>query len=378
MTKKSEFAHLTGRQFADQIFDSLNQDVGVDIRPILLDTTRSQTQRHRTAATLLLEALFERAENSPHREQWATPEGSEDRQLLRLLSSGDVDIEPNMLIKASNVEHLKKKSGNDIKDYLYSLTKRFENMAKETDAGMLAVQIIGGGLFSVGVSMAIQTYKAWKTAESLLSALQIGIKNIGMKTAIAAIVIALVSLLTWLIVENPKKFLGMVINDTDTNLVVNDWRKGVDGGKGGDLYLRHGAMRSFPQDYEEGEYDQLLQINKRIYFGKANPKNAAYAGIFFAEKNNGLYGTEGIAIYSAKDGARMFAHAFACPYGEDNGTKVLVLNGDAGVTAPALFSQMYLKRGVRSEDSLGAYSALSAVNASDGGVVGCITCFSQA
>jgi hypothetical protein len=69
-----------------------------------------------------------------------------------------------------------------------------------------------------------------------------------------------------------------------------DWRKGVDGGRGGDLYLRHGAMRSFPQDYEEGEYDQVIQINKRIHFGKGNAQNAAYAGIFFTEKNNGLFG----------------------------------------------------------------------------------------
>jgi hypothetical protein len=377
MTTTSVFSHLTGKQFAEQILGSLERDLGVDLQPILADQSRTEAQRRLEASTRLLEALVERAEASDDRAEWVSEEEGDERTFLRAFAAGDVDIEPNLIYTEANVKTLKAMRGDDIKDYLYSLTKRFENMSKTTSPGILAAQIIGGGLVSISIPMAIGTVQALRAGSTLAVALRAGIANIGMKTAITAIVVALVGLLLWLMLENPKKFLGLVINDTDSHLVVNDWRKGTDGDKGADLYMKHGAMVSFPQDYEEGNLAKKIQINKRVWFGAGDKDNACYAGIFFASKNFGFRGAEGVAIYTATDGKGKFAHAFACPYGESNGTAVRVLNG-AKPDVPALYDQLYAERKVHYETTSGGFNLVSTVHDDSGGLVGCITCFSKA
>jgi hypothetical protein len=374
MTTISLYSHLTSKQFAEQILDSLERDLDVDLRPIFADNSKSEAQRRLAVSARLMEALIERAENSPDRAEWVS-EQDEDHKFLRAFSSGEVDIEPNLCYDVENVGTLKSFRGDEIKDFLYSLTKRFENMSKVTNPAILAAQIVGGGMISVSIPMAAGTIQALRAGQTLVAAVKAGITNVGMKTAIAAVVIMLAALLIWLFLENPKKFLGMVINQTDSNLVVNDWRKGIDGDTGGDLFMRHGSMVSFPEDYESGRLTKKVQISKMDRIG---PKDdLCYAGIFFANKNFGGYGVEGVAIYSAQDGSAKFAQLFACPYSEDNGTAVRVLNG-ATKDVPALFREMYPKRKTQDTTSSGGFTLVSTVNDNRGGVVGCITCFSKA
>ena len=375
MTTTSVFSHLTGKQFAGQILDSLEHDLGVDLRPILNDNSRTETQRRLDASTLLLEALIERAEASEDRAEWVSKEEGDGRAFLRSFAAGEVDVEPNLVYLEENVKTLKAMRGDEIKDYLYSLTKRFENMSKATSPGILALQMVGGGLISVSIPMAVGTIQALRAGQAVLAAVRAGIANIGMKTAIVVVVVLLVTLITWLIMENPKKFLGLVINDTDSHLVVNDWRKGVDGNTGGDLYMKHGSIVSFPQDYQDGVLAKKIQINKRAYFGPGDKDNSCYGGIFFANKNVGFYGAEGIAIYTGTDGNARFAHTFACPYSDDNGTAVRVLNGETDVQA--LFNDMYSKRKVVDETTAGGFNLVSAVNDARGGITAGITCFSK-
>ncbi|MDP9193623.1 MAG: hypothetical protein M3P06_18160 [Acidobacteriota bacterium] len=378
MINTSEFSGLTGRQVAEQIIDSLKQDLGVDLLPIFENDNRSAKQRRHEASVRLFEALLERAENGADREAWVTPDEGEgeERQFLRAFAAGDVDVEPNLSIIEENVKALKAMRGNQIKDYLYSLTKRFENMSKATTPGQLAIEIIAGGLVSVGIAMAKQTYIAWKAGSTMAAALRTGITKLGIKTAIAVVIVALVTLLWWLFKDNPKKFLGLVINDTDSVLVVHNWRKGVDGDTGGDLYMDHGSILSFPQDYEGGILTKEIQIDKRFKFEEGDPENVCFGGIFFAEKNFGGYGAEGMAIFSAKDGSARFAHSFACPYSEDNGVNVRVLNGQTP-DVKKLFKEMHGARKVNVETSEHGYKLVSSVNDARGGVTAGITCFSK-
>jgi hypothetical protein len=376
MSTISLYSHLTSRQFAEQILDSLERDLDVDLRPIFYDNSRSEEQRRHAVSARLMEAILARAENSPDRAEWAS-DAEENHKFLSAVGAGEVDVEPNLTYTTENVDTLKDFRGDQIKDYLYSLTKRFENMSKVTNPAILAAQIVGGGMVSISIPMAVGTIQALRAGQTLLAAVRAGIANIGMKTVILAVVIILASLLIWLFLENPKKLLGLVLNDTDSNLVVNDWRKGVDGDTGGDLYMKHGSMVSFPLDYENGNLKKPLQISKRdLVVGKPD-ESLVYGGIYFANKNFGGYGAEGVAIYSAQNGTAKFAQLFACPYSEDNGTTVRVMNG--GTTdLPKLYNEMYKTRKVHDVTKSGAFTLSSTVNDSSGGVVGCIACFSQA
>ncbi|PNB36201.1 hypothetical protein C1X73_37870, partial [Pseudomonas sp. FW305-130] len=80
--------------------------------------------------------------------------------------------------------------------------------------GQLAIEISVSSLFSIGVSMAKLTWTAWRGGATFLNALRSGITSMGMKTAIAVIVIVLVAFLLYLFLENPKKVLALVFNDT--------------------------------------------------------------------------------------------------------------------------------------------------------------------
>ena len=376
MTTISLYSHLTSRQFAEQILDSLERDLDVDLRPIFYDNSRSEEQRRDAVSARLMEAILERAVNSPDRAEWVS-DAEENHKFLSAVGAGEVDVEPNLTYTIENVDTLKDYRGDQIKDYLYSLTKRFENMSKVTNPFILAAQIVGGGLVSISIPMAVGTIQALRAGQTLLAAVRAGIANIGMKTVSLAVVIILASLLIWLFLENPKKLLGLVLNDTDSNLVVNDWRKGVDGDTGGDLYMKHGSMVSFPLDYENGNLKKPIQISKRDLVAGKPDESLVFGGIYFANKNFGGYGAEGVAIYSAQNGSAKFAQLFACPYSEDNGTTVRVLNGGTN-DLPKLYNEMYKTRKVHDSTKSGAFTLSSTVNDSRGGVVGCIACFSQA
>ncbi|HUR83149.1 MAG TPA: hypothetical protein VM733_20500 [Thermoanaerobaculia bacterium] len=369
---ENDTLHLKSRQVAEEILANLKKDVGVDLLPIFLDTTRDARELRREAATRLFEALVARAQNSNDAAEWT---GS-DEGVLRAFAA-DVDVEPNMIYTEENLKTLKGMRGQEIYDYLYSLTKRFEAMSKATSPGQLALQIIGAGLLSVSVPMAIGTIQALRVAgTTVAAALRAGIANIGMKTAVLAIAVALTTLIWWLIHDNPKKILGLVINETDEHLVVRNWRAGTEGGTGADLYMAHGDMKSFPQDYEEGVLAKKIQINKRAYFGPGDKENACYAGIFFAEKKTGFYGTEGIIVFSSTEGTPRFAQVFACPYTKDNGTAGRVLNGWPDVQK--LFDDLYDKRQVNFSTKEHGHEFVSSVNDARGGVAACISSFRKA
>jgi hypothetical protein len=223
----------------------------------------------------------------------------------------------------------------------------------------------------VGVPMAIGTIKALRAGMTVLNAVRAGITSIGLKTSIGAVVVVLVAFLLYLFLENPKKILGMVINDTDDHLIVKDWRKGVDGGTDSDLFMQHGHMVNFMQDNEEGLQSPQVQIRARAFFAEKDPDNVIFGGVYYADRNFGLRGAEGVMIFTAKNSSLRFAHMFAVPYFNDNGTNMRLLSGETG-SIEQLYREMYDSRKVQLEFNDGGYHFRSGVDNARGGVVGCI------
>ena len=370
-----EYSHLSPKQFAEQIIDRLNTTFGVDLKSIFENDTLSNEQKVRKARVLLLEGILNEFDYSVSDVDLTSASDFDEDAFLTLLSEG-ADIEPNFSLLEKDAQYLMSLTGDDIKTYLFNLTKRFENMATARTPGQLAIELVAGGLLSVGVPAAINTIKALKAGSTVLNAVRAGIMGIGMKTAIAAVVIALATLLLFLFLDNPKKILGMVINDTDSNLIVKDWKKGVNGNKNGDLFMAHGHMADFMEDNENGLGSPAIQIRSKINFGAGDKENVVFAGIYFANRNFGLRGAEGVMIFSSKTSALRFAHMFAVPYVNDNGTNMKLITQDVK-DIETLYRELYNSKGVCVEVSEGGYRLRSCVNHARGGVVACIASISK-
>lgn len=370
----TEYSHLTSRQFAEQVMESINRQHGVDLRKIFENDALSVREKSRVARVRLTEALLADLEHSGTLAKPADAEFDEEAALSRLLDT-EVDIEPNLSLLSSDAAVIMEYRGDDVRQYMYTLTKRMENAGNAKTPGQLAIELVAGGLISVGVPMAVGTVRALRAGQAVLAAVRSGVTSIGLKTAIGAIVVVLVGFLLYLFLENPKKVLGMVINGTDKNLVVKDWQKGLDGGTGSDLFMAYGHMGSFMKDNEDGLASPEVQIRARINFGPDDPDNVVFGGIYFADRNFGLRGAEGVMLFTSHDGQVRIGHLFACPYFEDNGAYIAI--AQPGQTSQQFYNDFYGKRQVSLDHSEGGYRLRSNVNNARGGVVACIASISS-
>ncbi|MDP9193624.1 MAG: hypothetical protein M3P06_18165 [Acidobacteriota bacterium] len=357
MSIDQEVAILEGRQIALRILADLREDHGVDLLPIFDDPSLSTQQKLHRAYTLLLGAVCARG-------GFGEPPN---------LPEGDVTIEPNIILTEEQMMEVRNLTGQAVFHYLSNLTERFKAMSKASGPESLARMIAEAGFASVSISMARETFAAIRGGQALTAALRTGITRIGMSTAIGAVVLVLAVLVYWFASLNPKRILGMIINDTDSPLVVNNWRAGVHSpDRGGDLYMERGKMESYMQDYQGGDLSKQVQIDARVWIEE---ERFCPAGLFFADKDFGVYGAEGVMVLSATDRMFELAHMFAVPYNKDNGTNVaFVYRPDV----KRLFEELYSRRSVRATAETHGYFAFSTINHHRGGEVGCIAYVAKA
>jgi len=159
---------------------------------------------------------------------------------------------------------------------------------------------------------------------------------------------------------------GMVINNTNDNLVVNKYRE-----SNGHLHMEHGVMVDFMEDNEDGLQSPKLQIKQRLNFGENNSENVVMAGIYFADRNVGFRGSEGVMVFTSTTTSLQFAHMFAVPYINDNRTNMKYL-AQAPSNLETLFRELYNENKVRVDFVSNGYRMTSTVNNPRGGVVACI------
>lgn len=372
---EQNFSGVSPKEFALGVINRLNARYDLRLHDIILNHALSTTQKKKLATTQLLEAVWaDLDEHNVNAGIEYTPT-EHDCQILTALEADKVELEPNITFTEHNANIIRNYQGDDVYNFLFTLTKRFENMAAAKTEGQLAIEIVSGSLVSVGIAMTAGTITALRAGATLLAAVRTGITSIGMKTAVAVVVFVLVALLLFLLVDNPKKILGLLINDSDENFVVTDWRKGVNGENGSDLYLEHGYIQSFPEDHETENLDSpLVQIRKRFYFGPGDPDNTVCGGIYFGDRNVGFRGVEGVMVLSSKTTSTFVAHMFAVPYTNDNGTNMRSFSSKPDpASLPQLFRDMYNSRKVRVDFTTGGYRLTSTVNSARGGVVGLIS-----
>ena len=238
-----------------EIVERLNARWDVRLDLIIQNEALSLEQRRQMLIARMLErALADIDEQSLNMDVEPAVLAAENQALIERAVRGDApEVEVNFAITEHNFKILRDYTGGQVTDYITRLCKRFEAMSRAKTPGELALEIFGSSLVCVGTAMGKLTFAAWRAGQPLLTAIRAGVTGIGMKTAVAVVIIVLAALLLYLFLENPKKILGLIVNDTDDDLVVKDWRKGVDGGAGGDLWMEHGHMANFPEDHASGD-----------------------------------------------------------------------------------------------------------------------------
>ncbi|MES2066006.1 MAG: hypothetical protein V4522_05025 [Pseudomonadota bacterium] len=372
-----ETSSLSPRDAALEIMDGFKARLGIDLAGIAGNEALTVEQRRRKMIAKLLEATLSGIDEY-HRAEGIELASHEDNTLITAaLAEEPTEIEPNISLTQHNFEIVRGYRGQEVTDYVYGLSKRLEAMQNAKTPGQLAIEIGASSLFSIGVAMAKLTWTAWRGGATFLNALRTGITTLGMKTAITIIVIVLVAFLLYLFLENPKKVLALVFNDTAEDLVVTNWRAGVEGGTGGNLYVAHGHMENFMQDHASGDLDSpIVQIRQRFFFEPNDPDNVVFGGIYFADRNFGLRGSEGVMLFTSLNSPFSAAHLYAVPYVNDNGTNMRLMTGQKP-NLETLFREMYDTRKVRVDFAEGGYRFTSTVNDARGGVVGLIGTISK-
>jgi hypothetical protein len=365
--------HLNDRQLAEQIMESIRERHGVDLKAIFSNDALSARKKARLARVRLLEALLDEASQpGSGAVNLDAADFDEETALARMLDT-EVDIEPNLALARSDANLVMSLRGDGVREYLVTLVKRFENMQTAKTPGQFTIELVAAGLAGIGAPMTAEVLRELRAGQALTAAIRNAITAIGLKTAIAAAVAVLTGLLQYMAVDNPKKILGLVLNDTDEHLLVKDWTEGVDGKKAGDLYMRFGHMAAFMQDNERGLLSPRVQIGARVTYGPDEPDTIVFAGIYVANRNIGLRGTQGIMIFSSA--SIRVGHLFAVPYFDDNGTNIGFV--EEGADIEKVYQDFYDRRQVSVSRTERNYRLAANVNAARGGTVSCIAAIVQ-
>ncbi|MFC3653658.1 hypothetical protein ACFONN_19030 [Dyella humi] len=293
-----------------------------------------------------------------------------------------VEVEPNIFISRYNALVVRNYGGQKLVDWVQTVLKSLEAMMSSTTPAAFAAQTLGGALLAVGAPMAVATIKNLWAGEALKGALTLAVRKVGLGSAIAAAATAAASILYFLLVSNPKKIIGLVLNDTDTNYYVPDWRKSVNGYYGGNLYMEHGTTERFMMVPLTDKIDSPEIQLKARQVAKNDDETMVAAGIFFAEKRVGFYGAEGVFVFTPYPGHgndSAFAYQFAVPYSRDNRTNIDVhASGriDNRAHISKLFRDMYNAARVNVEKQAGNMSMTANVNDARGGRVYGVGCVS--
>ncbi|UTM60192.1 hypothetical protein L4174_019230 [Photobacterium sp. CCB-ST2H9] len=366
---------MSPKEVALGIVERLEKLWNVDLKSIITNEALTEDERLKKLRARMVEAALSNIDQLHDEVGHQLTDNEDDALLQRVLAEKDIETEPNICVLRSNYEIIRRYQGKQVYDYVFNLSKRMEAMAQAKTPGQLAVQTVGSTLFSVGTAWAKLTWSAWRGGQTLLQATRTGITSLGMKTAVTAVVLVLAVILLYLFLENPKKILGVMYNDTDQMLVVQDWQESE-----GNLYMEHGEMKNFMSDYATGNLDSpKVQMKSRFLNDPSNPNNpedVIFGGLYFSDRKFGLRGTEGLIVFNSPDSSLIFAHQFAVPYTKDNGTFMQVLRSIPSDLS-GLFREMYNQRVTRFDKNEGGFRMTSTVNDPRGGVVGLIATISQ-
>lgn len=324
---ESPFA-AENRKFGLELIVRIEKTFGIQIGDLFEgegEPQKIRVEMHERIVRLVQERLLKEEAS----EEW--PLAGNERDARKALGlDGAVNVVPNISVLQANYPTCKNYEGKELNDFVRRISNGLSLIQEGQTPGQVAAEIIGSGLAAFALAMIVGTIKALRTGVAFRAALTAGVRAMGSISVVVGVaLIILTELLLYLLINNKKQFLGMVLNNTDLDLVVKDWTDGTGGKDKGDLFMNTGSMSSFMEQHQNEYFDSpMVQVGARQILNPDNPNdpdNIILGGIYFAEKNFGLYGTEGVMVLQdIKGSLPRFGLVFACPYTYDNGTNVSV------------------------------------------------------
>lgn len=331
------------RKFGFDLITRVETNMGIPIRD-LFEADKSPQEIRAEMHDRIVRYVQDRIEKEQPSEEW--PNAGKERDARRALGLKDaINVVPNVSLLESNYRIVKNYEGQQLNDFVKRVSNGLALIQEGQSAGEVAGEIIGSGLAAFALAMIIGTIKAMRAGTAFRQALVMGVRAMGGITVVVGVAALIITeLLLYLVVTNKKQFLGLVMNNTDLNLVVDDWRSGTGGANKGDLFVSTGSVSTFMEQHETEQFDSpLIQIGARQIIAPDDPDNIILGGFFFGEKNFGLFGTEGTMVFHDRQNPMpRFGLLFACPYSMDNGVNVTVDTETR--SAKAIFDALYGSR----------------------------------
>lgn len=330
----------------------LKQEIDVDLRDLLEDEDMEEDVRLRAIKYKIARGLLMAWGRGDPKEGFYLPEDFDVDSFLRTHIETDAcGVTDNVMLSTAAVENLRSAKGSEIVIALYKIDEvcnmviahkdNFDEsvIGEMVEVGVDAFTAVGGAFVGAALSQGVKIASA-VMAGILAGGVELVSLAVG---ALASVFIALSSA--------QRTCLGIVINNTAQDILVDNWIKGVDGEETGGLFMKHGKMLEFMED-DSVSGQSAVQVKARPVQG------GAHAGLYLMSKKSCAWiGCEG--TMRLKVGQDTLDFLSSCPLSQDNRVN-LQLNSDKSLSE--VHDLLYDDKRDSASVSNGRISALAKVN----------------
>lgn len=263
----------------------------------------------------------------------------------------------NLLYSRAYAQRFVNATGQEIVKAIESISEARNYISHHPlDANAVATDLIKSHMEAVSVRGGDAVTKALKNGADLHAAVLAGVGV----SDIAGFVQMICELFQKLM-EKEKKCIGLIVNDTDFDIQVKNWKLGFnEEDSRSDLYLPHGRMQDFMSD---NTVSPAVQIRKRS-------GNNVYCGLYLMTKrDSALVGVESTMRLTLIGSGQTISYLSCCPYTQDNRVN---LRANRAEPLSKLHDEMYSDKRKDAVVTAGTITAQARVNSYGGSPSYCI------
>jgi len=217
----------------------LQDTLGVNVQALMANEETDDFERHLNVRNEILRALLTTFKQGNHPEDFRLADDFDIDSYFDGLKENPGKTTCNIMFTGSQVEIIKKAEGNDIKAIFDNLQKFAENattlcnayknknVTEDTFVNDLARMMIGKGIEALDAGAVKEVVDSVVKGASAVKAAVVGIKTMNPIMVMKAV--ADILAVFWSLFDSSRTLAGLVINETRHDLVVKNWKLGLDG-----------------------------------------------------------------------------------------------------------------------------------------------------
>lgn len=258
---------------------ALNRSLGINLEEIINDPQLNDDQKFKAIYGKVLTALLTKWINNDTTGELGLPEGFNVDEFVKQQVTGasktEVDYIPNILVVPNYAKELKNARGDEVRKQVVNLFNLAHTVinSHRFDVNSVAQMMFGAGVLALNLIGAVASVAALGGAIAVAIATLGGASPVALPAAVLAIagvfaagagVVAtgfaeLASIFAFLAtISINRSFYGIVLNDTDHDLLIPGWDciQGNDKMEG--IYSRHGKVSGLMVDGYAGEHKAIV------------------------------------------------------------------------------------------------------------------------